>query len=162
MIATRIVLAGALLTTGWAVYAKPVSIKPAAPTAQDLVLARQAGMAMSASTLNLLRGASTNGTPLKNLAFPAGGLAKWAAAAPALFADSTRTATSRALPAVWTNKADFAAKAKAFADSTKALANAAKAEDKAAFDAALASTAASCKGCHDTYQAPSGPAPKAS
>ena len=30
----------------------------------------------------------------------------------------------------------------------------AKADDKAAFDAALASTAASCKGCHDSYQVP--------
>ena len=160
MIAARIVIAGALLATGWAVYAKPA--KPAAgPAPQDLVLARQGGMAMAASTLNLLKGASANGTPLKNLAFSAGGLAKWAAAAPALFADSTRGVPSRALSAVWTNKADFAAKSKAFADATKALADAARAEDKPAFDAALASTAASCKGCHDSYQAPAGPAPKA-
>ena len=160
MIAARIVIAGALLATGWSVYAKPV--KPAAgPAPQDLVLARQAGMVMAASTMNLLKGASANGTPLKNLAFSAGGLAKWAAASPALFAESTRGIPSRALPAVWSNKADFAAKSKAFADATKALADAARAEDKAAFDAALASTAASCKGCHDSYQAPPGPAPKA-
>ncbi|HEX4846585.1 MAG TPA: cytochrome c [Novosphingobium sp.] len=162
MIAARIVIAGALLATGWAVYAKPAPApKPTAPSAQDLVQARQAGMVMAATTMNLLRGASNNGTPLKNLAFSAGGLAKWAAAAPALFADSTRGVPSRALPAVWTDKAGFAAKSKAFADSTRALADAAKAEDKAAFDAALASTAASCKGCHDSYQAPPGPAPKA-
>jgi cytochrome c556 len=160
MIAARIVIVGALFVTGWAVYARPAA-RPAAPTGQDLVLARQAGMTMAASTLNLLRGASTNGTPLKNLAFPAGGLAKWAAAAPALFADSTRSVPSRALPAVWSDKAGFAAKAKDFADSTRALAAAARAEDKTAFDAALASTAASCKGCHDSYQAPPAPPPKA-
>lgn len=160
MIAARIVIAGALLAGAWAVSAKPAA-KPVGPAPQDLVLARQAGMAMSAATLNLIKGSSTNGAPLKNLAFPAGGLAKWAAASPALFAESTRGVPSRALPAVWTNKADFAAKAKAFADATRALADAAKAEDKAAFDAALASTAASCKGCHDSYQAPPGPAPKA-
>jgi cytochrome c556 len=160
MIAARIVLAGALLATGWAVYAKPVA-KPAAPTAAELVLARQAGMDMSAASLNLLKGSSANGTPLKALAFPAAGLAKWAQALPGLFADSTRGAASRALPAVWTSKADFAAKAKVFADATAALAAAAKADDKAAFDAALASTAAACKGCHDLYQAPPPPAPKA-
>ena len=39
--------------------------------------------------------------------------------------------------------------------------DAAKADDKVAFDAALASTAASCKGCHDTYQVPPAPPPKA-
>lgn len=160
MIAARIVIAGALLATGWAVYAKPAPA-PTAPTPQELVAARQAGMAMSASTLNLLRGASANGTPLKNLAFPAGGLAKWAASAPALFAPSTKNVPSRAAPAVWSDRAGFASKAKAFADSTRALADAARAEDKAAFDAALASTAASCKGCHDTYQLPPPPAPKA-
>lgn len=160
MIAARIVIAGALLVTGWAALAKPVAA-PTQPSPQDLVLARQAGMTMAASTLNLLRGASTNGTPLKNLVFPASGLAKWADAAPSLFADSTRAVPSRALSAVWTSKADFAIKAKAFSDGTKALVAAAKADDKAAFDAALASIAASCKGCHDSYQAPPAPPPRA-
>jgi len=153
MFAARILIAGGLLATAFAVSAKPAAA-PAGPAPKDLVQARQAGMVMAASTLNLLKGASANGTPLKNLAFPAGGLAKWAASSPALFAESTRQVPSRALPAIWTNKADFAAKAKAFADAARALADAARAEDKAAFDAALASTAASCKGCHDSYQAP--------
>jgi cytochrome c556 len=160
MIAARIVIAGALIATGWAATANSAP-KPTGPSPQELVAARQAGMVMSATSLNLLKGASANGTPLKNLAFSAGGLAKWAAAMPALFADSTKGVPSRATTKVWTQKADFMAKSKAFADSTKALADAAKAEDKAAFDAALASTAASCKGCHDTYQVPPAPPPKA-
>ena len=50
--------------------------------------------------------------------------------------------------------------AKAFADATAALATAAKADDKDAFTAALASTNAACKGCHEAYQAPP-PAAKA-
>ncbi|MFM5924675.1 MAG: cytochrome c [Novosphingobium sp.] len=158
MIAARIVISGALLVTGLAAFAKPAA--QGVPVAADLVLARQAGMDMSATSLNFLKGASGNGTPLKNLAFAAGGLAKWAAAMPALFADSTRSVPSRAQPAIWVNRSDFAVKAKAFADATKAMADAARADDKAAFDAALASTAASCKGCHDSYQAPP-PAAKA-
>ena len=160
MIAARILIAGALVATGWAATANSAP-HAAGPSPQELVAARQAGMMMSASSLNLLKGASANGAPLKNLTFPASGLAKWAAAMPALFADNTRGVASRATAKVWTQKADFAAKAKAFADSTKALADAAKAEDKPAFDAALASTAASCKGCHDTYQTPPAPPPKA-
>ena len=158
--AVTIIIAGALIATGWAATANSAP-RPAGPSPQELVLARQAGMAMSATSRNFLKGASANGAPLKGLAFSAGGLAKWAAAMPAMFADNTKGVPSRATAKVWTQKADFLAKSKAFADSTKALADAAKADDKVAFDAALASTAASCKGCHDTYQVPPAPPPKA-
>ena len=153
MNAARIILAGALLTSGYAVYAKPAAHSPA-PTAAELVAARQAGMDMSASSLTLLKNASTNKVPLKNLAFPAGGLAKWAAALPTLFADSTKGAKSDAKAEVFTDRAGFNAKAKVFVDATKALAAAAAADDKPAFEAALASTGAACKGCHDAYKVP--------
>lgn len=149
----RLILAGALLTSGYALYAKPVA-HPAAPTAAELVAARQAGMDMSASSLNLLKSASSNGVPLKNLAFPAGGLAKWAVVLPTLFAPSTKSAKSDAKAEVFTDRAGFDAKAQAYIAATKALAAAAAAEDKPAFDAALASTGAACKGCHDAYKVP--------
>ncbi|MDL2351778.1 MAG: cytochrome c [Pseudomonadota bacterium] len=153
MNAARLILAGALLTSGYALYAKPVA-RSAAPSAAELVTARQAGMDMSASALTLLKNASTNGVPLKNLAFPAGGLAKWATALPTLFADSTKGAKSDAKPEVFTDRAGFGAKAQAYIDATKSLAAAAAADDKPAFDAALASTGAACKGCHDAFKVP--------
>ena len=153
MNAARLILAGALLTSGYALYAKPVAHSPA-PTAAELVTARQAGMDLSVSTLAMLSNASANGVPLKNLGFPANGLAKWATVLPTLFSESTKGAVSRARPAVWTDRAGFNTKAQAYIDATKALAAAAAADDKAGFDAALASTKASCKGCHDMYQAP--------
>lgn len=156
----RILIATGLAASAWAVYAKPAPA-PAAPKAQEIVAVRQAGMAMSAVTLNTLKGASANAASVKNLSFPAGGLARWAASMPALFAPSTRAVPSRAKAEVWTNQADFAAKAAAFAAATKALAAAAQADDKDAFAAALASTGASCKGCHDSYQVPPPPPPKA-
>lgn len=153
MNAARLLLAGALLTSAVAIYAKPVA-KPAAPSPAELITARQAGMDLSVSTLAMLSNASANGVPLKNLGFPAGGLAKWATVLPTLFSDNTKGSASRAKPNVWTDRAGFQAKAQAYIDATKALSAAAAADDKAAFDAALASTKASCKGCHDTYQAP--------
>lgn len=149
----RLVLAGALLASGYALYAKPAP-RPAAPSPQELTTARQAGMDMAASSLILLKNASKNGAPLKTLAFPASGLAKFASVLPALFSDNTKGVPSRAKPAVWTDRAGFEAKAADLATATKALAAAAEAEDKAAFDAALASTGTACKGCHDTYQVP--------
>ena len=149
----RLVIAGSLLASAYAVYAKPAA-KPTAPSPQELVTARQAGMDLSAATMTLLKNASGNGVPLKNLAFPAGGMAKWASAMPALFADSTKGMKSEAKPEVFTDRAGFNAKAQAYADATKALASAAGADDKAGFDAALASVGAACKGCHDAYKVP--------
>ncbi|MFM6829503.1 MAG: cytochrome c [Novosphingobium sp.] len=152
MNAARLLLAGAVLTSAVALYAKPAP-HPSAPSAAELVAARQAGMDMSASSLTLLKNASTNGVPMKNLAFPASGLAKWAVVLPTLFADSTKGAKSEAKAEVFTDRAGFNAKAQAYIDATKALAAAAAADDKPAFDAALASTGAACKGCHDGYKA---------
>ena len=151
MNAARIILAGALLTSGFALYAKPME-HPGAPSGAELIAARQAGMDMSASTLTLLKNASTNGVPLKNLAFPSSGLARWAAALPTMFSDNTKGVVSRAKPAIWTDRAGFNAKAQAFIDATKALSAAAAADNKPGFDAALASIGAACKGCHESYQ----------
>lgn len=148
----RIAALGALGLTAVALQAKPAPA-PAAPSAAQLVAVRQAGMDMSAASLNLLKGASANGMALKTLSFPANGLAKWAAAMPALFAESTKGQPSRAKPEIWTNKADFTAKADALVTATKALAAATAAEDKDAFASALASVGGACKGCHDSYQA---------
>jgi len=149
----RIVLVGALLASSYALYAKPAA-KPTSPSAQELVAARQAGMDMSAASLTLLKNASNNGVPLKNLAFPASGMAKWAVAVPALFAESTKGAKSDAKAEVWSDRAGFNAKAQAYIDATKAMSAAVAADDKVAFDAALASTGAACKGCHDAYKVP--------
>ena len=151
MPAARIFLAGALLTSAFAVYAKPME-HTGAPSGAELVTARQAGMDMSAATLTLLKNASTNGVPLKNLAFSAGGLAKWAVVLPTLFSENTKGITCRAKPAVWMDRAGFNAKAQAYIDATKALGAAAAADSKPAFDAALASTGAACKGCHESFQ----------
>lgn len=156
----RLVALIAITGTAWAVSAKPAP-KPAAPSPQQVVAARQAAFSMSAAALAGIEGATKAGAPAKSQGFAARGLAKWAAAMPAMFAPNTRGITpSRAKPEVWTDKAGFAAKAAAYQDATKALAAAAQADDKDAFAAALASTGASCKGCHDTFQVPP-PAPAA-
>ena len=151
MNAARIILAAALLTSGFALYAKPVE-HTGAPSGAELVSARQAGMDMSAATMTLLKNASTNGVPLKNLAFPSSGLARWAAVLPTMFSENTKNVVSRAKPTVWTDRAGFNAKAQTFIDTTKALSAAAAADNKPGFDAALASIGAACKGCHESYQ----------
>ena len=159
MKAARLIAMAALGGIAWAAQAEAPA--PAAPTPQQIVAARQAGFSMSAATMAGLSAALAGTAPVKAQAFPARGLAKWAAAMPALFPEATASVTpSRAKPAIWQNRADFDAKAADFAKAAAALAAAAAADDKDAYAAALASTAAACKACHDSYQAPP-PAPRA-
>jgi cytochrome c556 len=158
MNSARIAIAGALLVSGYALYAKPVA-RPAAPTAQELVAVRQAGMALSANTLGAISAGVANGAAAKGAGFPAKALANWAKAMPALFAPGTKGVASEARPEVWSDAPGFAAKAKAFQDATDALVAASQADDKAALSAALASTKAACKGCHDSYKVAPPPKP---
>jgi cytochrome c556 len=157
---SKIALCCALLCADAALYAKPVP-RPTGPSSQQLIAARQAGMALSAATLKSLYDNRTNAKSVKTLAFQARALAKWSEAMPALFAAGTMNLASNAKPQVWTNKPDFAAKAKVFADATSALSAAAFSDDGAAFDAALDRTADACQGCHETYRVTPPSPPKA-
>jgi cytochrome c556 len=147
------ILAAAL--GGTALAGKPAS----GPSPQDLVATRQAAMTMSVTALSAVRAQSEKDS-VKGAGFAAGGLAKWAKALPAMFPTGTRGVPgTEALPAIWTNRADFEAKAAAFAAAAQGMADAAKADDKAALTAAVAATAGACKACHDTYRAPPPPRP---
>ena len=57
-----------------------------------------------------------------------------------------------ALPAIWTSKADFDAKAKALEDAATRLQ---AAGDEAAFKTAFPAVGAACGGCHQPYRKPS-------
>jgi cytochrome c556 len=81
------------------------------------------------------------------------GLAEFGHSMAGLFADDTLTPESRALPAIWTNKADFDARAKAFGDSAARLVQLAKAGDSAGFAAQAALLPNGCNGCHSLYRA---------
>ena len=61
-------------------------------------------------------------------------------------------AKTKALPAIWTQKADFAKAAANFAAAAQALDTAAASGDSARVMAASASLGSACKGCHDTFR----------
>lgn len=151
----------ALLLAAWAAQAAAPRPATAATTAPaELVAARQSAMTMSAVVLGAMRGATERGDAVKTQGFAARGLAKWASALPTMFPESTKSLTgNRAKPEIWQTKPDFAAKAAAFSAAAAGLVSAAQADDKAAFAAALATTAGTCKACHDSYQVPPPPRP---
>jgi cytochrome c556 len=72
-----------------------------------------------------------------------------------MFPDSTRTVTpTRARPELFANRADFEAKAAAYAAAASRLADVAQTNDRAAFAAQFDATRQACSACHDLYQVP--------
>lgn len=119
-----------------------------------LVDARMGGMTMMVATLAQVSRAAEGEGSVARAAFPASGLAAFARAIPALFTPETAAVEgSRALPAVWEDSAGFTAQASEFTAATAALEAAARADDRAAFTAALARTKNACQACHTTYRA---------
>ena len=124
-------------------------------TPQQIVAARQASLHKSGAAMGNMRAAIERGADVSNQAYAARGVARWAQALPSLFPESTASVTpSRARPEIWTNKADFNAKAAAYAAAAARLAEIAASGDKAAFAAQFQATGATCKACHDLYQVP--------
>lgn len=140
---------------GCAAATPDVESARAAPTLtpDQVVAARQAAFNLSAPTFGGMRAAVESGGDVKPQAFAARGLARWAQALPTMFPEGTQLASSRALPAIWTDRAGFDARAAAFQSATASLAAAAQAGDKAAFAAAYKATGESCGSCHDAYRA---------
>ena len=75
-----------------------------------------------------------------------------AAKMPTLFPENSKTGGgTEALPAIWTNKADFDAKfAKFGADAKQAQASV---KDLDTFKASFSAVTKNCGGCHETYRA---------
>lgn len=120
---------------------------------EDLVAARQGGMTMSVFTLGALSGAANSDKPLTGAAFAAGGLKTFALSLPSLFGPETANVeNTRALPAIWEEGSDFAARIAEYQAATAELSDAAKADNREAFTAALARTKNACKACHDSYR----------
>ena len=150
---SKTMLAAALGTCLLAVTAHAQSKTTAA--AQQLVEARKGGMAMMVANLTALSHAAEaeNGEALGRSGLAATGMASFARSLPALFAPETQAvAETRALPGVWQDGEDFAAKVREFQAATASVEAATKAGDRTGFAEALARTKAACQSCHKTYR----------
>lgn len=126
----------------------------ATPTAGEMIIARQAGMNMMATLLfrNVKR-AVASGADVKQEAHEGEGIALFAAAIPGLFTQGSGVGETRATAAIWANKPDFNAKAKALESAGDRLAAAAHAGDTAAFAREAAAVEQACSACHTVYRA---------
>jgi cytochrome c556 len=123
-------------------------------SAAELIAARQTMMHMAATlTFQSVMPAAKGGTDVQRQEAAADGLARFGHSVAGLFPDGSDGPGSRALPAVWTNKADFQAKATAFGDASARLSELAKAGDSAGFAAQAKVVAGGCNACHSLYRA---------
>ena len=125
-------------------------VQPPLVSQQNIVEVRQAALGMSAVTYNAMKGRIDSNADVKPVTFAARRLEKWANVLPTMFPPGTSSPGAR--PAIWENFADFQAKAAAYAAASRRLAEAAEANDKAAFAAHWAAVGESCKACHDLYR----------
>ena len=128
---------------------------PAPPfDAQAVVDARQGGMAMSVGALGAVSTGFERKASARSYRLPASGLAKFARSMPLLFDPrSARVPGTKIKPALWTDPAGFAQRSEEYQAATAALVEAIAADNPVAIEAALASTKAACKACHDAYRA---------
>jgi cytochrome c556 len=146
-------LLGAMACAG-CTQATQAPLAPApAFAAENVIAARQAAFSLSASVFNSLKGAIDRGQAPKTQVFPAKALAKWSTTLPLLFPSGSTAANSRAKAGIWADRADFDAKAAAFAQSTAALVAATESDDKAAFATQWSATQKHCAACHAVYRA---------
>jgi cytochrome c556 len=149
----RILIAGALSLM--CVAGAAGAQQEASPSAAEIVAARQASFALSAVTFGAIKAGLDAGAPAQQLAFPSGGLARWAAAMPAMFPAGTgpdAVPSTKARAEIWTDRAGFEAKAADYQAATARLRDAITAGDTAAATEAWAATRATCGSCHDAYR----------
>ena len=130
--------------------------QPPAPAAgltpEQIVAARQSGYLLSGGSFAAMKAAAEAGADVKQLVFPSRTLARWARTLPALFPAGTNLPASKALPSVWSDRPGFEARAAAYAEAARLMAEAAQAGDRDLFIARWAETRATCAACHDGYR----------
>jgi len=135
--------------------AAAAAARAAGPSAAELIGARKAMMHMAATLLyQEVMPAARKGTDVKAASHAADGLDLFGHSLAGLFPEGSGGPDSRALPAIWENKADFVARANAFGDSAARLNALATAGDAAGFAAQAASVEQGCNSCHDLYRQP--------
>jgi len=127
--------------------------KAAVASPTDVISTRQIMFHLSASTFGEMKEAADAGGDVTHLFFGARGLVRWARSIPNMFPQGSRGPLSRARPEIWTNRADFEARAQAYQAAAEQLAAAAQGGDRAAFQRQWEATSHVCSGCHDAYRA---------
>lgn len=118
-----------------------------------IVAVRKAGYGLQGAILgDLKRAVDARADEVKVFKPNAEAILAWSKVIPTLFPDATEKDT-RALPAVWSDRAGFEKAAATLAAAAETLVRAADANDPAAFASAFKATAEACGACHRGFRA---------
>lgn len=120
--------------------------------AQDVIKLRKDGFEGNKKAMAEIKAVFEKGAAVTDVAVPAGRMAAFGAQIPGLFPPGSDKGKTDAKPEIWTNMADFTAKAKAFEMAAAKLQEVAMTGDKAATMKQFATVGGTCKGCHETYR----------
>jgi cytochrome c556 len=123
-----------------------VQMKPA-----EVIAGRRAAFYLSGALFSDLGIAAKSGQDVKDQSFSAHMLVNWARVLPHMFPDGSNVPPTHANPNVWSDRAGFEAKAKAYEDAAGKLAEFADANDKAGFAQQISVVKNACSDCHQTY-----------
>lgn len=122
------------------------------PSAEQIIAARQASFDLSAAAFGGIAKAAKDGGAVKDMGFPAHGLAKWAHALPTLFPANTATGNTKAKPEIWSNAPGFAKASANYMAATDKLAQLSEANDTAGFTAQIGEVKKACDACHQDFR----------
>jgi cytochrome c556 len=120
----------------------------------NIIETRQAGQDLLAGTFTGISEGIKHKVEVKAFEHPAAALARWMKQFPSTFPPgSDHGNNTKALPAIWSNRAGFDQAADNFVSAADKLAQLAKADDTAGFTAQVQTVGQACKACHDKFRA---------
>jgi cytochrome c556 len=120
----------------------------------NIIETRQAGQDLLAGTFTGINEGFKRKVPVKAFANPAAAMARWMKQFPTTFPPgSDHGNNTKALPAVWSDRADFDKAAANFITAATKLSQLAKAGDTDEFGDQIGAVGDACKSCHNKFRA---------
>jgi cytochrome c556 len=120
----------------------------------NIIETRQAGQDLLLGTFTGIDEGVKHHLEVKTFAKPAAAMARWMKQFPSTFPPgSDHGNNTKALPAIWTDRAGFEMAAANLVAATEKLAQLARADDTAGFTAQVKTVADACTACHDKFRA---------
>lgn len=148
MSAISLVLAAGLLTA---------AVAARRDDADALIAGRQAAFKLSGATFGGMKATIDAGGDVTKLGNAAKALTEWAHALPGMFPPGSDGGATKALPAVWSDRAGFEKAAATYEAETQKLGDLARAGDSAGVAAQWTVLKGACSACHDKYRQPDKP-----
>jgi len=132
-------------------------VLPAGPpfaSPAEAIEARRKAYKLSGKIFKELKAAVEAGAAVKPYAADVQFLVAWSRKLPAMFPPGSEAGhDTKALPEVWTDRAQFDRDAAAYTAAAEALARLAEADDKAGFAGQFQATGKACAACHKAFRA---------